>query len=181
MLRNSRVNLDFSSQTRLRALQKPRLSFPAPLPPSLSIPSPPPATPGPVAGKGSRPPSATHQPPRVFPQPGLQPRTLGTVRASVWGHAPCWLLRTQMSKALSSLQGAPSQEGGFHSVKVAVWGQRHEPQEELCAGCPALARGSAVTESAVCAHQTVSRWSRAPSHSSRRPGCLPSGHQCVWF
>lgn len=185
MLRNSQVNLDFSSQTCLQALQKPCLPFPAPLPPSLPRPSPlgaeergdpsschvcpcgqerqqtPSATPG-LQTSGAT--SAS------IPQPGLQPCTLGTGRALVWGRAPCRLLRTQISRTDSCFQGAPSREAGTsQSVKVTMWGPCHEPEGELYAGCPTLARGSAVTESAVCAHQTVSRGSRAPSHSSRPP------------
>lgn len=87
------------------------------------------------------------------------------------GVGPCPLPAAKDTEEQGSLlpSGCSESGGGFHSVKVAIWGQRHEPQGGLCAGCPALARGSAVTESAVCAHQTVSRWSRAPSHSSRRP------------
>lgn len=89
VLRNSRVNLDFSSQTCLRALQKPRLPFPAPLPPSLLRPSPLGAEEGgPLLlpclplwpGQAADP----HQPPWVFrPQAPPQPRSHG----QGWSHA----------------------------------------------------------------------------------------------
>lgn len=85
--------------------------------------TPPPAMPAPVAGTGSRPPSAalglqtSGAAPASVPWPGLEPRTLGTVRASVWGHAPCRLLRIQRSKAHSCLQGAPSREGASTQLR----------------------------------------------------------------
>lgn len=128
--------------------------------------------------------------PQVFrPQapPSLDPTARAAARHSRDSTGisvgPCSLLAAKDTDKQGSLlpSGCSESGGGYQSVKVAGRGQCHEPQGELCARYPALARDSAVTESAVCAHQTVSRWSQHPSthlgaqhlHSSC-PGCLLS-------